>query len=260
VSKTGIVIPDCHTQPGFSNKRFDYLAQLLYDVRPDFVVTGGDWWDMASMCHYDKYKKVSFGERRYQKDVECGLDAKDRTWRKYKKNKKKLPLRIELEGNHEHRIVRAIHTDPVLLEGTIGLTDLQIERYSDVFVKYDGDTPGIYEHLKILFAHYFVTGVSGRPLSSENPASEFIKKKHRSCVGFHDHRVDLSYSAVGNATGKVSKKIMGLLAGCFLDYRPDFAGQSADLWWSGITVLHNVEDGIYDPEFVSLKRLKETYK
>jgi hypothetical protein len=222
VSKTGIVIPDCHTQPGFSNKRFDYLAQLLYDVRPDFVVTGGDWWDMA--------------------------------------NKKKLPLRIELEGNHEHRIVRAIHTDPVLLEGTIGLTDLQIERYSDVFVKYDGDTPGIYEHLKILFAHYFVTGVSGRPLSSENPASEFIKKKHRSCVGFHDHRVDLSYSAVGNATGKVSKKIMGLLAGCFLDYRPDFAGQSADLWWSGITVLHNVEDGIYDPEFVSLKRLKETYK
>jgi hypothetical protein len=258
-SKLGVVIPDAHAQPNYHNRRFDYLGKLLYDVRPDFTVFGGDWWDFPSLCYYDKYKKAEFGERRYQSDLECGLDAKERTWHQYKRNKKKLPYRIELKGNHEHRIHRAVVSDPVLLEGTLGTKDLQMNRWCDEFVDYDGDTPGITEYQKILFAHYFVSGVSGRPLSSESPASEFIKKKHKSCVGFHDHRADFSISAVGSATDKKASKVMGLLAGCFLDYRPEFAGQSVELWWPGVIIMHGVEDGVYDPEFVSMKRLKETY-
>jgi len=39
----------------------------------------------------------------------------------------------------------------------------------------------------------------------------------------------------------------------------DWAGLTNDLWWRGVVVKHNVENGVYDPEFISLQRLKDIY-
>jgi hypothetical protein len=52
---------------------------------------------------------------------------------------------------------------------------------------------------------------------------------------------------------------MGCFVGCFQDYRSDWAGDANDMWWSGVLVKKNVENGTYDPEFISIDRLKREY-
>jgi hypothetical protein len=52
---------------------------------------------------------------------------------------------------------------------------------------------------------------------------------------------------------------MGLSAGCYFDYEADWAGASNKLYWRGIVIKRNVEDGSYDPQFVSLDAIKKEY-
>ena len=74
---THLVIPDTHCLPHISNKRFIWLGKLVADLQPDVIFDIGDWCDMESLCFYDK-GKIQFEGRRYQKDVECALDAKEK--------------------------------------------------------------------------------------------------------------------------------------------------------------------------------------
>jgi hypothetical protein len=52
---------------------------------------------------------------------------------------------------------------------------------------------------------------------------------------------------------------IGLVAGCFKGAEEAWAGQANLGWWKGIVIKRNISNGIYDPEFVSLKRLSELY-
>jgi hypothetical protein len=47
--------------------------------------------------------------------------------------------------------------------------------------------------------------------------------------------------------------------GVFQDWYADYAGAANELWWRGAIILHNVEDGRFDPEWVSMDRLKKAY-
>ena len=51
----------------------------------------------------------------------------------------------------------------------------------------------------------------------------------------------------------------GLCIPCMVDYPVDWAGTVTDLWDRGVVVKHNVEDGNYDLEYVSLERLEKEY-
>lgn len=52
---------------------------------------------------------------------------------------------------------------------------------------------------------------------------------------------------------------MGCLAGVYQDYESDWAGEVNRLWWRGVVFKRNVDNGSYDPEFISLDRIKKTY-
>lgn len=252
MSNIHLVIPDPHAKPGHSNKRAEYLGHLINDVRPDAVVMLGDLFDMPSLSSYDRGKK-SFIGRTYRADVDAGIDFNDRLWNVVRKSKKRMPRRYALIGNHEQRIDRTIEVQPEL-EGVISYDDLDLERYYDTIVHYEGATPGTIELDGITYGHYMVTGISGRPISGEHAAYTHLTKKFTSCVVGHSHSADLAIR-----TRPDGKKITGLVAGCYLDYDPEYAGNSADLWWRGVVVLRNVEDGCFDPQFVSLSALKKEY-
>src|SRR5690606_39106525 len=123
-------------------------------------VNMGDAADMPSLSAYDRGKR-SFHGRSYKQDIDAHLDFQDRMWSPVRARKKKLPYRVVLEGNHENRIERALDLSPEL-KGTIGFEDYDFDSYYDQVVRYDGGTPGIIELNGVLFAHYFITGVSGR--------------------------------------------------------------------------------------------------
>jgi len=216
------------------------------------VVNLGDAADMPSLSSYDKGKRT-FQGRSYAKDIEAHLEFQDRLWGPVKARKKKLPLRVVLEGNHEHRIEKALDLSPELV-GTISFDDFDFERYYDIIVPYEGGTPGVLELDGIHYSHFAVSGVMGRPVGGEHPAYTLLSKQFSSYTVGHTHTLD--YCVRTDASGR---KIHGLVAGVFQDYLSDWAGVAQDLWWRGVCIKHNVEDGNYDLELVSMERLEQEY-
>lgn len=47
--------------------------------------------------------------------------------------------------------------------------------------------------------------------------------------------------------------------GCYQDYTNDWAGEMGKLWDRGILIKRNVENGSYDPEWISLASIKKEY-
>lgn len=252
MSKTYIVVPDQHAHPKHNNDRADWLGEFIKDIRPDVVVNMGDMADMPSLCSYDRGKKT-FQGRTYRADIDAHLDFQDRLWSPSKRAKKKLPKRIALIGNHEERIARAIESQPEL-EGSISYDDLELSNWYDSIVGYNGATPGTIQLDGITFAHYIISGISGRPISGEHHAHSILTKTHTSSVVAHSHLFDYCTRTRGDGT-----KISAVVAGCYIDYQLDFAGNACGLWDSNVVVLRNVSGGQFDIERVGLGTLKKTY-
>lgn len=249
---TYIVIPDQHAIHTHNNDRADWLASLIKDIRPDVVVNMGDAADMPSLSSYDKGTRA-FQGKSYRDDINAHLDFQERLWGPVKRTKKKMPHRVILEGNHEHRIERALDLSPELT-GTIGFKDYEFDSYYDEVIRYDGGTPGVYERDEILFAHFFITGISGRPAGGEHPGNTLITKNKMSSIAAHSHTYD--WCTQTNINGKTHN---GLVVGCYQDYINDWSGNIGKLWRSGITILRNVEKGDFDLQFTSIHNLKKEY-
>ena len=248
-----LVVPDPHAHPDHNNDRFEWLGKLIVDLKPDKVICLGDMADMPSLCSYDKGTK-GFEGRRYKKDVESVIDAQERMFAPIKRAKKKLPEFFMLEGNHEHRIDRAVNFDHALLDGVISLSDLQFKEYGWNVVEYNGGTPGVILVDGIAYAHYFISGVLGRAINGLHPANALLTKQFMSCTQGHTHSTD--YSVRTTAQGRM---IHGLVAGVFQDWNAAFAGEANDIWWRGVIIKRDVDNGHYDPQWVGMERLRKEY-
>jgi hypothetical protein len=252
MGKIHLVIPDQHAHPKHSNERADWLSKLIIDVKPDVVINIGDAADMSSLSSYDKGKR-SFTGQSYRKDIDSHLDFQDRLWQPILKRKKKQPRTVVLEGNHEHRVERALDLSPEL-SGTIGFEDYKFKDYYDDVVRYEGGTPGVIEIDGIEYAHYFPSGTMGRPAGGEHAAYTLLTKRHKSSTCGHLHTADFCVRPAGS-----SGRIMASVVGCFQDYTNDWVGEAASFWWRGVMIKHNVENGQYDPEWVSIDRMRKIY-
>ena len=252
---THLIIPDQHAHPDFDNDRADYLGKLIADLKPEVVINMGDTADLASLSAYDK-GKASFQGNNYQRDIESHLDFQERVWAPLRKLRRKMPYKVVLEGNHEYRIKRALEIDPQLKGDKFGLSfnDLDFNKYYHDVVEYKGNTPGIITVDGISYSHYFISGVMGRPIGGVNHAASLINKNYSSCTAAHSHLVDWAVKC--NTQGQT---LMGLVAGVYQDYDSGWAGHVNDLWTAGVWIKRGVDNGVYDPEFVSMRRMKEIY-
>jgi hypothetical protein len=247
-----LIVPDPHAHPKHDNNRATLAGKLMADVKPVYVINMGDTADMPSLCSYERGTKA-FEGRRYNQDIASAVEFNDKLFAPYKQLKKKMPRRVILIGNHEQRIPKALSLDPVL-EGTIGLKDLEYEKYYDDVVEYDGSTPGQINVEGIEFSHFMVSGILGRPISSEHLGYTLLTKKFGSCVIGHTHTLDYSIRVKGDGNF-----IHGLASGCFIDYKTDWAGKAEDYWWKGLILLKNVNNGSFDLETISIERLRKEY-
>lgn len=255
MTKTYLICPDPHAHPDHHNDRADWLGKLILDLRPDVVVNMGDTFDMHSLSSFDR-GKASFHGSSYEKDIEAGVNFLDRMWHPIKRAKKKKPLSIFLEGNHEKRLHKVLEYQPELSGSKygIGYKDYCLADYHNVVVYYEGQTPGIYASDGINFAHYMVSGLMGRPIGGEHHAASLLAKNYSSCVVAHSHTADWAVRSTTNGS-----KIMGLVAGVFQDYKSGWAGNLNNLWFPCVVVLRNVGGGTFDPEFISIEALRREY-
>lgn len=252
MSRTHLIISDQHAHPEFNNNRALWLGQLLCDLKPDVVVNIGDAADMPSLSSYDKGKKA-FQGRTYKADINSHLDFQDKLWSATFSRKKKLPFRVFCEGNHEERITRAINIQPEL-DGAIHFDDLGLRDYYTSIIRYSGNSPGVTEIDGVSYAHHFIAGISGKALSGLHPADALLSKNYTSSTAGHSHLASWSTQVTANG-----RRIHGCTVGCYIDYHTPWAGMANQLWFRGVMIKRNVEDGNYDPQFISIGALQKAY-
>lgn len=247
MGKTHLIIGDSHAHPDYSNERFTQLGKLINDIKPDVVINIGDLADMASLCFHSK--PIELENKRYRADCDAAHDAQERLFHEVRKHKKKLPRFVWTLGNHDIRPQRFSDANPVF-QGTVKNEDIGYKDYpwSDIVpfldtINIDG----------VDYSHYFTSGVMGRPIGGIHPAFTIIKKRNSSATCGHSHVLDYK---VDKTPGR---SLMGLVVGNFIDYRAGYAGPANDMWSNGIAVCNNVEDGIYDFEWISMNRIKKAY-
>lgn len=245
------VIPDTQVAPGVPTEHMDWIGAYLADKKPDVIVHIGDHWTMDSLSTHEQKGSLAFEGRRYSDDVLSGVEAMRRMMRfiprhDYVEGWK--PRLVFTMGNHEQRIERAIDAHPTLY-GTIGYRDLMLEEMGwEVF-------PFLQpvEIAGIEFAHYFVSGVMGRPVTS---AAALIRGKYArrgSAVMGHVQNFDYAVSSV---TGRFA-----IFAGCAYLHDEAYLGPQVNPTAKRqIVMLHEARDGNADPMFVSLSHLEKRFK
>lgn len=253
MSNTHLIFTDSHVADGDNYKRFHALSKLIIHRRPDVVVNGGDFFDMPSLSSYD-VGKAGYDDRRLIKDLKSGWKAQQILMEPIKSRKKRLPLFISLEGNHEHRLTKAVSTKHTLLEGIVDYRSFGWHKIGWQYVPYLGDTPDTISIDGIQYSHFVPTTGTSRAKAGLNLAHHLVSNCLASVVVGHSHNLDVSRRVgIDNVTR------WGVVAGCFLNKNsPSFkyAGTGVKDWWSGVVILHGVSNGTFeDYEVISMNTL-----
>jgi hypothetical protein len=249
------VLPDVQAKPGNNFTFLTNIGKYIVDKQPDVIVCIGDFADMASLSSFDVGTKAYEGKR-YTKDVDASHEAMDAFLSplnnynaQQRKNGKKQykPRRVLTLGNHEQRILKAVNKD-AKLDGLISIDDLEYEKYGwEVYpflhtVIIDG----------VAYAHYFVTGIAGRPAST---AAAQLRVVNMSCVAGHQQGKQIAYAKRGDGATLTS-----IIAGSCYEHDEDYLNVQGNLHWRGAFMLHEVDNGHFDEMWLSLNYLNNRNK
>lgn len=225
------------------------VGQLIVDWRPDAVVHIGDHFDMHSLCHYDfaKNNRLVFDGEEVKRDILAGRHGLDyltnpliELQMNQASNKKKV-YRPELhftKGNHEQRVERYNELK--------GLVDLDKELAHQGFTCHPFLKPVEIEGVH--FVHYAYNAMSGKPIGGT--AEYRLNKLKLSFVQGHEQTFKYAQEHLNDG-----RKISALVGGsCYL-HDEGYKGFQGNNHFRGCFKLHNVHDGMYDLEQVSVERL-----
>ena len=250
---------DVQVKEGVPMQHLEALGNYIVKKQPEVIVMIGDWADMPSLSSYDVGKK-SFEGRMYTKDVEAarlGMDVLLMPMKQYNMrqamNRKKQykPRMVMCWGNHDQaRIERAIENDRKL-EGLISVNDFgfaeqgwECHDFLDI-VNIDG----------IRYSHYFVNPNS--LLKNCVGGNIDAKLKNLGWSFSMGHQQTLQYGIQYLPDGESRQ---GLVAGAFYMHNEGYMGsQGNKSHWRGVVMKNQVQNGQYDPCFVSLNYLLEKY-
>lgn len=253
LNRDHLFIPDCQIKPGVPTEHLEWAGKLIVDRRPDVIINIGDFWDMPSLSSYDKGTRKAEG-RRYLDDIKAGNDAMDillgplkRLQRKQRKNKKAVyqPRMIFCIGNHEERIMRHVNCNPelhgYLSYDNLNLSDWEVHDFRHI-VEADG----------IAYAHYFYNPMTGKPIGG------MIDSRLKN-IGFTFTQGHVQGFAYGQRTLNNGKTITGVVAGSYYQHDEGYKGPQANEHWHGLLYKHNVNNGVYDLEQLSLHTMRGMY-
>lgn len=256
MSKTVVVFSCAHADPEAPNDRFNWLGDFIYDLKPDMVIDLGDGADMRSLNSYDTRYPKAIVAQSYEKDVEVYNDSQERLRHKFKQNRRRKPVWIGFEGNHENRIKKAVALDP-RLEGErygVSFSHLETNRWFDEYHEYHNSAPAIVDYDGVSYAHFFSSGNYGTATSGRHHAYTLLANRNHSSTCGHSHKRNQYFKDDAHP-----RPIIGSVVGCYKGKDESWAGQANQSWWRGVLVKRGVEDGVFDSEWISMSRLKELY-
>lgn len=239
-------IPDVQAKDGVPLDHLSAAGHYITEKRPDVIVCIGDFSDMPSLSQYDKGKTKHHGCR-YIKDVEASHKAMELLMRPIKACKDYHPELVLTLGNHEHRITRACEDD-YRIEGTIGLEDLEYEKWGWEVIPF----LDVKEIDGVHYSHYFYNPNTGQ--SYGGTAHNKLKNIGLTFAMGHQQGIDVAMRELPN--GKTQH---GVVAGSFYQHHEEYKGPQGNGHWQGILMFHEVCDGSFDLMQVSLDYLKRRY-
>lgn len=212
------------------------------------IVVIGDWWDFPSLSTHTPATKIAYDQKTYMKDLQAGIKAMElllapmeKYNEKQRQNKKKLytPKMVFTCGNHEYRVDRLIEQQPILTGLLPRAEDYLMDKGFMVVpfkqrVEVDGVT---YSHLC----------PQTKSAGAVERAHMIMQKRNASWSVGHSQSLDYFVSPH-------KPRLQCLIAGSFYTHDEGYKEGSND-HWRGLVYKHNVSNGTYDPEFISIERL-----
>lgn len=246
IGRMHLVIPDVQMRHGVRDDHMTWIGNYIVEKQPDVIVQIGDFADMESISTY--LRPMEKEGKRYKKDLESVHKALDKLFapiEAYNRTalEKYKPRMVLTMGNHEQRISRFVDEHPEL-EDVIGLHDLRYASYGfEVHpflkvVKIDG----------VEYSHYFTSGTMGRPCAS---AAVQLRTRQCSSIAGHVQHTDI-------AMHPKTQQIAMFVGTCYL-HDEKYLGQQDNCQRRQVVMLHEVDEGRFDPMFASLRYLEKAY-
>lgn len=243
---THLVIGDAHAKPDQDLRRFRWLGRMIAELRPDVVVSIGDWADMESVCFHASAKDREGG--RILDDLAAAADALDILEAELPDDYR--PRKVITLGNHDDPRIDRLADDAPYLEGAIPTVGTAFESHGWEVHRYEAPAriDGVrYQH---------DLRVKGRVVAGKYHAQQLLDKTQydESITVGHSHGYQQRWYRT--QTGRV---VRSLVAGCYFEEWADYAGQDNHHWWRGILVCHDVRAGDYRLEEWPLDRIRERW-
>lgn len=252
IGREHCAIPDTQVKDGVPTDHLEALGNYIVHKKPEVLIHLGDHWDMPSLARSHHKKGDGYFEgKRYQTDIDSGIEGFGRIEKALQKEKRKgySPEKHFLLGNHENRVDRAAEDDPVY-EGVVSLDEIRDRLEAWGWIVHDFLKPVCIDG--VWYAHYFYNNKSGRPYSG-------AMRTRLKNVGFsftQGHEQGLQFDRNELTNGHV---LQGLVAGSFYEHDEEYRGPQATNEYRGIVYKHEVHDGRYDLMMVSLPYLKREW-
>lgn len=250
--KNILVIPDTQIRPDnleLNRPLLEAIGQLIVSWRPDAIVHIGDHFDMHSLCTYDfaKNNRVVFDGGEVLSDFNAGKEGLEILTRPLKS------LQI-----HQATMKKKVYSPK--LHFTLGNHEQRVERFNEL--KELVDLPrlirnygfNVHPFLKpveiegVHFVHYAYNANSGKPIGGT--AEYRLNKLKLSFVQGHEQTFKYAQEYLNDG-----RKISALVGGACYLHDENYKGFQGNNHFRGCFKLHNVHDGMYDLEQVSVERL-----
>lgn len=237
-----LVIPDVQCKPGVRLDHLRWIGEYIAEKRPDVVVCIGDFADMESMSRYD-LGTIRGENRRLQRDLQTARQGMNILMTPVKACVDYDPELHLTMGNHEESLNRFANEHPAL-EEVVGTHMLNYEEWGwkvHPFLKpvtIDG----------VRYCHYFISGAKCQAVSS---APALLRLQKHSCIMGHNQKTDVAFHPVTHQ--------WAIFCGVCNLHDEKYLGPQGNDIRRQILVLHEVEEGRFDPMFVSLRFLEKSY-
>lgn len=238
---------DAHNQPGMATDRFKWLAALVNEVKPDYLIDGGDFDDLNSLCHYERNDSWS-GKFKptFMADLEASQYARELLDTEIKHDCQKHFIL----GNHEDRLYQFENLNPEMY-------GMMQHAYEQIHQNW-AITPyrGYLDIEGVDFTHVPMSGMN-KPMGGARCAVQVAAKSIRDCCFGHTH----TYGYWDETKLGPNRSTIAINGGCFMPdkYVPKYAQGSAKGYWYGCHILEISGGRIIGHKPITMREMNSRY-
>jgi predicted MPP superfamily phosphohydrolase len=173
---------DAHNQPSLNMERFVWLAGLINDTRPDFIVDGGDFDDFQSLCSHERNETYK-GKLKpsLERDLIASQEARDLLNNNILHD---CPKFVTL-GNHEARLWIYENSNPEIKGMPSGKYEQILKSTEWQFKPY-----GAYINIAGVDFTHAPFNAMGKPVGGDTGCKQIADKSIRDVCFGHTHKKD----------------------------------------------------------------------